>query len=354
MIYSQQQPKNGRVRYLVKPGDCLSVIAEKVYGKASLWPDLAAANRIQTPHYIQVGQIIRTPVLNIRDQNSKPVFSVVRTASEPRPSTTASRAHTMLPAPPKSLNRCKPEITFGPEVLKAYFPDFEPAAFEFAGMCLKATLTILEPSLKVTGKGVDQCTNAFGVSEFGAELSADRKLNEFLKIATNLSFKFNPKTQKLTLEASSGLTISNLFGNDWKFDFGAKFVQESNGKLKESIFISASSTQKFIIQDLECALTAKFELELEASHDECPRGEAPVSFRPKSGPKNRSFTQFQSQPVPVVIAIGGPGLAVGGRLISTTITRMLSVPAAMMLLLYGIYTDELDRSNRYSTDPGIL
>jgi hypothetical protein len=48
--------------YKVAPGECLSVIARRVYGDASRWQAIAAANNIRPPAYtIQVGQILIIP-----------------------------------------------------------------------------------------------------------------------------------------------------------------------------------------------------------------------------------------------------------------------------------------------------
>ena len=48
--------------YKVGPGESLSVIARRVYGDASRWQAIAAANNIRPPAYtIQVGQILVIP-----------------------------------------------------------------------------------------------------------------------------------------------------------------------------------------------------------------------------------------------------------------------------------------------------
>ena len=51
--------------YTVEKGDSLSKIAQKVYGKASLWKQIYEANRdhIKDPDLIYPGQILRLPAL---------------------------------------------------------------------------------------------------------------------------------------------------------------------------------------------------------------------------------------------------------------------------------------------------
>jgi nucleoid-associated protein YgaU len=51
--------------YTVEKGDSLSKIAEKVYGKASLWSQIYEANQdhIKDPDLIYPGQILRLPPL---------------------------------------------------------------------------------------------------------------------------------------------------------------------------------------------------------------------------------------------------------------------------------------------------
>ncbi|HEX9687773.1 MAG TPA: LysM peptidoglycan-binding domain-containing protein [Thermoanaerobaculia bacterium] len=51
--------------YTVAKGDSLSQIAERVYGKASLWPKIYEANRdhVKDPDLIFPGQVLRLPEL---------------------------------------------------------------------------------------------------------------------------------------------------------------------------------------------------------------------------------------------------------------------------------------------------
>ena len=51
--------------YTVEKGDSLSKIAQKVYGKASLWKQIYEANQdhIKDPDLIYPGQILRLPAL---------------------------------------------------------------------------------------------------------------------------------------------------------------------------------------------------------------------------------------------------------------------------------------------------
>lgn len=46
---------------IVERGDTLSSIAQRVTGRASAWPRLAAMNRLRNPHLIFPGQIIVVP-----------------------------------------------------------------------------------------------------------------------------------------------------------------------------------------------------------------------------------------------------------------------------------------------------
>jgi len=47
--------------YLVRPGDNLYAIAQRLYGDGRLWPVLFAANadQIRNPHLIYPGQVLR-------------------------------------------------------------------------------------------------------------------------------------------------------------------------------------------------------------------------------------------------------------------------------------------------------
>ena len=51
--------------YTVEKGDSLSKIAQKVYGKASLWRQIYEANQdhIKDPDLIYPGQVLRLPAL---------------------------------------------------------------------------------------------------------------------------------------------------------------------------------------------------------------------------------------------------------------------------------------------------
>ena len=51
--------------YTVEKGDSLSKIAQKVYGKASLWRQIYEANKdhIKDPDLIYPGQVLRLPAL---------------------------------------------------------------------------------------------------------------------------------------------------------------------------------------------------------------------------------------------------------------------------------------------------
>ena len=49
--------------YTIKPGDNLSRIAERFYGKANKYTDIARANGINDPNRIQAGQELKLPVI---------------------------------------------------------------------------------------------------------------------------------------------------------------------------------------------------------------------------------------------------------------------------------------------------
>lgn len=59
--------KNRYTGYTVQPGDTLSRIARKVYGKSVLWKTIYDANReqLKSPHNIKVGQVLKIPVLEL-------------------------------------------------------------------------------------------------------------------------------------------------------------------------------------------------------------------------------------------------------------------------------------------------
>lgn len=59
----QQNEKNEEKSYTVKAGDTLSKIAKNVYGNANEWDKIYQANQeiLQSPHKIQIGQVIKIP-----------------------------------------------------------------------------------------------------------------------------------------------------------------------------------------------------------------------------------------------------------------------------------------------------
>ncbi len=48
-------------KYIVQPGDSLSLIAQKVYGDLYAWPKILQANNLQNPDQIEVGMILNIP-----------------------------------------------------------------------------------------------------------------------------------------------------------------------------------------------------------------------------------------------------------------------------------------------------
>lgn len=48
-------------KYIVQPGDSLSLISQKVYGDLYLWPRILQANNLQNPDQIEVGMILTIP-----------------------------------------------------------------------------------------------------------------------------------------------------------------------------------------------------------------------------------------------------------------------------------------------------
>jgi len=48
-------------KYVVQPGDSLSIIAQKVYGDLFAWPRLLQANSLNSPDSIEVGMILTIP-----------------------------------------------------------------------------------------------------------------------------------------------------------------------------------------------------------------------------------------------------------------------------------------------------
>lgn len=48
-------------KYIVQPGDSLSIIAEKVYGDVFAWPRLLQANKLSRPDQIEAGMVLIIP-----------------------------------------------------------------------------------------------------------------------------------------------------------------------------------------------------------------------------------------------------------------------------------------------------
>jgi len=48
-------------KYIVQPGDSLSIIAQKVYGDIFSWPKIMNANNLLTPDSIEAGMVLIIP-----------------------------------------------------------------------------------------------------------------------------------------------------------------------------------------------------------------------------------------------------------------------------------------------------
>lgn len=48
-------------KYIVQPGDSLSIIAGKVYGDILAWPKLLEANKLSSPDQIEAGMVLNIP-----------------------------------------------------------------------------------------------------------------------------------------------------------------------------------------------------------------------------------------------------------------------------------------------------
>jgi len=48
-------------KYIVQPGDSLSIIAQKVYGDLLAWPSIMNANNLSTPDSIEAGMVLIIP-----------------------------------------------------------------------------------------------------------------------------------------------------------------------------------------------------------------------------------------------------------------------------------------------------
>ena len=60
-LHKDRDEATGEATYTVKSGDTLSGIAEKYFGDAMRYKDIAHYNNISNPDHIQVGQVIRIP-----------------------------------------------------------------------------------------------------------------------------------------------------------------------------------------------------------------------------------------------------------------------------------------------------
>lgn len=58
---AKEKDKSGETVYTVKSGDTLSAIAQKYFGDAGKYRDIAHFNNMSNPDDIQVGQQIRIP-----------------------------------------------------------------------------------------------------------------------------------------------------------------------------------------------------------------------------------------------------------------------------------------------------
>ena len=70
---SQLAPDTGDQSYTVVKGDTLSAIAQRFYGKASLWRKIHEANKdqISNPDLIRPGQLLRIPKIWLNDEEER-------------------------------------------------------------------------------------------------------------------------------------------------------------------------------------------------------------------------------------------------------------------------------------------
>ena len=62
-IVTEKEEEGPYTLYTVRPGDTLSRIARKVYGRSAPWKSIYNVNRdqLKSPHNLKVGQVLKIP-----------------------------------------------------------------------------------------------------------------------------------------------------------------------------------------------------------------------------------------------------------------------------------------------------
>ncbi len=190
--------------YTVKQGDSLTSIAQKLYGKQSLWPKIAEANKIKAPYIIVVGMRIRIPLQPVSLKPGLP--NALSLAVPPGGSSTA--AMVLFPALTYQIEE-EVQIAFPNGTLK---------------LKVSGELTIEKPGtfgLTITREGLSSWRLAHasgGISTWadGKKFSLDDPMSTGIKaeyggklasIFTNCSLRYNPAIGRAELTTGLG----------WKF-----------------------------------------------------------------------------------------------------------------------------------------
>lgn len=83
--------------YTVKPGDTLSKLAIQFYGDMSRWPQIAAANGIENPNLIRVGQQLNIPGLSTIQEGADYMYPSNATTALPTGITRNAAGELVIP-----------------------------------------------------------------------------------------------------------------------------------------------------------------------------------------------------------------------------------------------------------------
>jgi hypothetical protein len=176
--------------YRVRRGDTLSRIAERQYGTAAVWPEIAGANRLPHGNLILVGMNLKLPsVHDPRRPSMQRHPSAERFPQRPADQTSVS---TMLRARPVRY----PAVKYSFDAMKV------PPIFRDK----------VEISIKLTGEVAIQPKGPlvqFELTRDSAVVSGKLKSeidSRFFKMASNVSVKWDPG--KNTAEMSCGFTLA--------------------------------------------------------------------------------------------------------------------------------------------------
>jgi hypothetical protein len=196
------QPKHQH--YRVKRGDTLSGIAQREYGAANVWPEIARQNNLPNGDFIVVGLNLRLGPLQGPTAQSQPrlapSFAASSVKAPPSPPVHSSR--------PFGTHGIKQNNSIAPAARPVLFPAVKYSFEKMPEVAI--VLPKVEYKVKLTGDMTIQQKGTMTEVEFGKTVSLSGKLkseydSKFSKLASQVKVKWSPGSPA---EVSCGFTIA--------------------------------------------------------------------------------------------------------------------------------------------------